>query len=66
MNGWISVGTFCRTCSHPKSDHDTVGEECAYGWTGEPDEDECDCEQFILGGHDVIPVRSDSTIEDPE
>ncbi len=31
-------------CGHPASDHET---ECAFGWTGEPDEAEpCACESF--------------------
>jgi hypothetical protein len=51
----IVVGTYCE-CGHPKSDHD--GGDCAYGWSGEPDEAEaCSCQQFVYAGDDVVLVR---------
>ena len=49
---WITVGEYCE-CDHPKSDHDTAGQECAYGWTDEPDEEPCDCLGYVFAGHDV-------------
>ena len=38
------VGRVCR-CGHPESDHEG---DCAYGWTNEADEAECDCTEFRL------------------
>lgn len=31
----------CNECGHPKSDHEEG--DCAYGWSGEPDEEPCEC-----------------------
>ena len=54
---WVKVGEYCE-CRHPKYDHGTAGQECAYGWTGEPDEDEpCACLGYVYAGDDVVPVR---------
>lgn len=39
-------------CGHPESDHEMV--DCAYGWTGEPDEAPCECVGGFVLDYEIV------------